>query len=125
MADLSAPEEEGLNMYRVIGEEVTVLKKVGEAKDQYGTVLDEHISVTYVMGDEIPDKDVAPTVQKAYEDGDEHIRSLLEYVADKAPEKPLKAAPAPSPTPETATPEAPPEAPKPPTPKAAPKEPAE
>ncbi len=76
--------------YEVIGDgAVDVLKSYGEVRDPYTgeTVALEHGSDVYLPGDIIPDEDVSPVVKGKYEHGDEHVRSLLKYVNDKAEAK--------------------------------------
>ena len=76
--------------YKVIADgAIDVLKAYGEVVDPYTgeAVAYEHGSEVYLPGDEIPDEDVSPVVRQAYEDGDEHIHSLLEKVSAKAEAK--------------------------------------
>jgi hypothetical protein len=60
--------------YKVLVDGTTVLKV--SATHESGQV--EHVSVQYREGDVIPDEDVAPVVQEAYEAGDERTLKLLE-----------------------------------------------
>jgi hypothetical protein len=93
--------------YKVLIDEVTILKKIGELIDQQGNKHDEHASVTYYFGDVVPDTEVAPTVVRAYDDEDHHVRSLL-LRTDEAPTvperkpsalpQPVDEVPAPEPT---------------------------
>lgn len=87
--------------YKVIAEEggsVSILKKVGDWKSPSGDIIQEdHESVPRLSGEILSDDDVAPTVVKAYDDGDPHVRSYLLRVTpdgapvDDAPEKVLQA----------------------------------
>jgi hypothetical protein len=91
--------------YKVLVEEVSILKKIGELIDQQGNKHDEHASVTYYFGDVVPDSEVAPTVVRAYDADDHHARSILERT-DAEPTVPERK---PSALPEAIVPEPEPE----------------
>jgi hypothetical protein len=81
--------------YKVITENgsINVLEQIGERKNrETGNLEPIYRSNGWNQNDVIPDEKVAPIVQKQYEDGDEHIRSLIEQVEDKKSKKPVKKA---------------------------------
>ena len=80
--------------YKVISDgAVTILEKVGDRtyrdrNDGYKEVeLPIHESNVWMPNDVIPDSKVAPVVKDAYDDGEEHIRSILKRVTKKPAKK--------------------------------------
>lgn len=70
--------------YKVLMDEVNVLKKVGEFKTLDGKVIGyDHDSILYMKDDVISEDDVSPVVQQSYADGDAHTRSILVRVDKK------------------------------------------
>lgn len=77
--------------YEVIGLEVGIQKALAFEQDKDGnTIVDDRETRAYIQGDVIPDEDVHPVVVKAYEDGDEHVRSLLKKISNAAAEAKAK-----------------------------------
>lgn len=78
--------------YEVIGSEVQIQKNLSFDKE---LGIDDREAVIYIQGDIIEDGDVAEHVVKAYDDGDEHVVSLLKRIsaaeAKKAEAKPAAA----------------------------------
>lgn len=71
--------------YEVIAPDtVTVHKQTAPAVKNpiTGEEIYETESVSYEPGAVIEDEDVAPHVVKAYDDGEEHVRSLLKRVGE-------------------------------------------
>ena len=69
--------------YEVLVDGATVLKSIGESQAPDGTVVYDNVSTVYPAGAIIADEDVSPVVKKAYEDGDEHVLSLLKETGDE------------------------------------------
>lgn len=79
--------------YEVLGDEVNVLKKIGDITDLDGNVVgDEHESVIRLKGEVLSEDDVAPVVRRALEDGDPHVSALLaKSSGEPAPAPPTSA----------------------------------
>jgi hypothetical protein len=70
--------------YRVLGDEVSIHKAVGEFYDNNGKIIGyDHDSVIYLKDDIVADEDVSPDVVKIYDSGDERIRTLIVRVDAK------------------------------------------
>lgn len=64
--------------FLIIGDEVSLHKKVGEFTNEEGKILAyDHESVVYLQGEIVPDEEVSPVTLQQYERGDKHIRSLI------------------------------------------------
>lgn len=78
--------------YKTLIAEAQVLKKIGEVVAADGShVADEHISVIYTdSGVILEDSEVAPVVQRAYDDKDAHVRKVLRKLTRVQADKALK-----------------------------------
>lgn len=65
--------------YKTLIPDAQVLQKIGEVVAADGThIADEHKSVIYpAPGTLLDDSEIAPVVQRAYDNKDSHIRTLL------------------------------------------------
>lgn len=67
--------------YKVLQQEVQILKPIGEIKTPDGKIVAiEHKSEIHFKDDVIEDNEISPIIVKAYEDGDEHTRHILKKV---------------------------------------------
>jgi hypothetical protein len=75
--------------YEVIGEDTVSIAKVRGvlAHPVTGEESYDVEEILYLKGDIIPDEDVAPYVVDAYDEGDDHIRSLISRTSKKATRK--------------------------------------
>lgn len=75
--------------YEVIcpeGTSVSMLINRGNLTDFDGKVYGyDHVTENFDHGAIIPDDELSPVVVKAYDDGDEHVKSLLKRVSDSKP----------------------------------------
>lgn len=70
---------DGTTIPKQIGEKINRVGRVARAKGGEVTIPIYRTNV-YLEGDVIEDEDVAPVIVKQYDDGDKHIRSLIERV---------------------------------------------
>lgn len=70
--------------YEVIAEDATVPKSLGRVVDRNGNEYEENVSFVYPKGTVLDDKDVSPTIIRLYEEGDEHVRSILKETDETA-----------------------------------------
>lgn len=64
--------------YKVLADEVNILKKVGEFRSPEGNLIGyDHDSVLYFKDDIVEDENISPVVLERYEAGDAHTRSMI------------------------------------------------
>lgn len=73
--------------YEVLGTDVTIPKSLSVTKNPDGSETHDHVSRVYTRGSVVKDEDVSPVLVKLYEDGDEHVTSLLRYVDEEEVDK--------------------------------------
>lgn len=74
--------------YEVLVDEVTVPKAFDTYKDGDGKVTGyDSKAYTRFKGDVLDDEDVHPTVREAYDNGDDHVTSILKKVSKSAGDK--------------------------------------
>jgi len=77
--------------FEVLIDEAAIMKDVGETKDDAGNTIGfDHETRVWFKGDIVPDEEVAATVIRLYEEGDEHTKSVIKRVR-KAAAKPSEA----------------------------------
>lgn len=77
--------------YQVIADRaIDILNDVGELTHPFHPELRfyEHESNVWLPEEIIPDEEISPVVVDKYDDGDEHIRSLIKRVGKPRAEKP-------------------------------------